>query len=297
MASQDERAALEARVYSRAGAADPRVERVDPVSGRTVLVSESEWRLLELDRSSGPATPSSAAHVGGAESGSRAGASSEAGSNTPAPVGRTPPRDDRSDLDRRRRAWVATGIVVGSLAAVGAIALALAPAPTTSDEHAPPRAGEPSATVRVVPAAPPAGGAIAGTADRVRGLGTMAAFRDPDLVPKMRDGLLDAAYPSARAALVLDADGPIEGVAVYAVSTPDRVGCLVARIGSAGMAAKCSGLRMLATDGLVLRTRVPIALVDGAVPGDGIAADGVDTDLLVAEWHADGTFLVERAPD
>ena len=41
---------LEARVYSRAGADEPRVERVDPMTGRTISVTESEWRLLEARR-------------------------------------------------------------------------------------------------------------------------------------------------------------------------------------------------------------------------------------------------------
>ena len=35
MAPDEARSELEARVYSRAGVAEPRVERLDPVTGRT----------------------------------------------------------------------------------------------------------------------------------------------------------------------------------------------------------------------------------------------------------------------
>ncbi|MRX42666.1 hypothetical protein [Agromyces kandeliae] len=290
MATQQERAALEARVYSRAGADDPRVERIDPATGRTLLVTESEWRLLELDRPTGGNASAGAPRGRAAPGGAPRSTRSDAASPAPHP-------GHRASAPPRRRAAGVAAIAAGLLAVAAIAANAAGPSHGTPDGATPAPTHEPEVTVLVVPAAPPAGGAIAGTADRVRGLGTMAAFHDPDLVPEVRDGWLEAAYPSARSALILDRDGPIAGVAVYAVSKPNGVGCLVARMGTSGMASNCAALRMLASDGLSLQTRVPVGLAADGVLGDGIAAEAADSDLLVAEWHADGTFLVARVPD
>ena len=43
------RSELEARVYSRSGSVEPRVARFDPASGRVLELTESEWRLLEIE--------------------------------------------------------------------------------------------------------------------------------------------------------------------------------------------------------------------------------------------------------
>ncbi|MGR0320008.1 hypothetical protein [Agromyces sp. ZXT2-3] len=87
----------------------------------------------------------------------------------------------RSREPRSRRS---AGVTVLVIAAAG-LAVAVGPSLGLPGGSSTPTA--PAVTVRIVPAAPHAGGAIAGTADRGRGLGTMAAFRDPDLVPKVRD--------------------------------------------------------------------------------------------------------------
>ncbi|RXZ50114.1 hypothetical protein, partial [Agromyces binzhouensis] len=57
MSIDEERAQLRERVYSRAGADDPRFERLDPETGRTLLLTDSEWRLLELDRRAAAPAP------------------------------------------------------------------------------------------------------------------------------------------------------------------------------------------------------------------------------------------------
>lgn len=84
---------------------------------------------------------------------------------------------------------------------------------------------------------------------------------------------------------------------MYAVSKPNGVACLIARMGTAGAAAQCVDLRMLASDGLLLRTRIPAELVVDGELGEGIAARAADTDLLAAEWRADGSFVVALIPD
>ncbi|GAA2039405.1 hypothetical protein GCM10009819_25640 [Agromyces tropicus] len=276
MSIDEERTELRERVYSRAGADDPRFERVDPVTGRTLLLTDSEWRLLELDRrAAASATPeASAAH------------------RAAAPAGTRPPRPP-SDTRRRRplAARAATLVAVGLAAIVAGGAAGPGDPQPTAPAHGP------AVTATVVPVAPPAAGAIAGPADLARRPGPMGAFLDPALRADPLPAWLELAFPGARAARVLGPDGPIDAVAVYAVATTGHSGCLVARIGARGMAVNCTGLWALAAEGLSLRTRIPAELATGHRGGDGILTVDSAVDVLAAEWQPDGTFRIARRPE
>ena len=159
--------------------------------------------------------------------------------------------------------------------------------------------GNPAVEVIIAPRAPAAAGAIAGpaAADLAPGAGTMAVFLDPNQARGSLPGWLEEAIPSSRVAQLTSPGDPIAGVGTYAVTTPDLVACLIARIEAAQMIWSCASIRELATDGMVLRAAIPEGLGSGLDPdGDGISGDAARTDLLVVEWHADGTFRIAREP-
>jgi hypothetical protein len=263
-------------------------------------LTDSEWRLLEFERFS--------AGVGGAR---RVGA---VGSPTPtrrtesAGAGGTNVHDGPSDgasgaprgepLRRHRVALLA--LVAAAAPIVGALVVAALGAPdlvvpTPSDES-----GHAVIEVTVAPRAPAAAGAIAGppAADpHHHEVGTLAVFLDPDRTRGSLPGWLEESIPSSRVAQLTSPDGPIAGVGTYAVTTPDLVACLIARIEASQMIWSCATVRELATDGMVLRTAIPEGLGSGLDPdGDGISGDAARIDLLVVEWHADGTFRIAREP-
>ena len=330
MSSEQERTELEARVFSRAGADDPRTEHVDPATLRVLLMTDSEWRLLEFDRFSagvggarrvraaGPPAPTlrtEPARAGGTNTheGPHGGAGHGAvplggpGNNAhDSPRGGrghgARPLDGspaRGPLRRRHVALLALVAAAAAIAAALVVAALGAPAlvaPARSDER-----GDAVVDVTIVPRAPAAAGSIAGPraadAHHHHDVGTLAVFLDPDRTRGSLPGWLEKAIPSSRVAQLASPTGPIAGVGIYAATTPDRIACLIARIEAAEMIWSCAPVPELATDGMVLRTAIPEGLGSGLDPdGDGISGDAGRTDLLVVEWHADGTFRIAREP-
>jgi len=283
VALDDARSELEARVYSRAGADEPRVERFDPETGVTLVVSESEWMLLQADRAmraaAGEGVPSPVSvhqqeAAGGP--GGPGGADIRPGSTDAAPA-------------RRRRPATATIVaaVVGLAAGAALVAgglwavrtagrapvleLAFTPAPTASEMLA-------DETLYSAPA--------------------MEVFRDPSRDPGSLPTWLREVFPDARVArLVASADGPIPGVSVYAATTDYTTACLIVRLDASGMVWNCRPIRDVLDEGMRLHASIPANLgTDADLDGDGISGDASSTDLLTVDWHADGTFDVRRTP-
>jgi hypothetical protein len=303
MAHDDETMSeLRARVYSRRGASDPRVERVDPVTGRTLAVTESEWALLQAQRAerarADMAAPSraagqteGAAHVGEpggpvgrrsapgrAEADARAGADADAGSGADHQV---PPARRRIELTR-----LGAG-AVGAVAGGAIIALALGALPLP--------AGGPASEVAITPTPTPSA-ELPGLVP-VPESAALGVFRDPERATGALRGRLGRAFPDARVAGLLPAEAPFPGASVYAVIPQESTACLVVVLEANGMIWNCSSMERVARAGLSLRAPVPTDLdsgVDG--DGDGVAGSWSRTDLIEVEWRTDGTFVVRREP-
>ncbi|WP_353816640.1 hypothetical protein [Agromyces sp. SYSU T00266] len=285
MASDDERRnQLLARVYSRTGQDEPRTEHVDPSTGEPRWASDSEWELFELEGRA--AVPEHGGDATSARTGPRAAPAAVAD-----PVGPAASAAPLGDRHRRRRpavvASIAAALTVAAIPAAWASwssRSATVPADTVVELSIAPRAPVPAQAAARIGAGEPA-----------RGRGAMAVFQDPERSRGSLPGWLEATFPSSRVAQVLGPDGPIPGVGVYAVTTADRVGCLIVRIEAKRMVWDCTAVGTLVSDGLVMRTAIPAGLGSGDDPdGDGISGDAAVTDVLVAEWHTDGTFRIAR---
>lgn len=276
MAQDDARSELEARVYSRAGAAEPRVERLDPVTGRTIVVTESEWLLLQADRAAAAA----------ASAGSASGDSDAPDADAPAfgpPDGGA--RGEPAESLRRRRIRSVEAALIGLVVGAGLVAgwlfvgwaagrapavdVTITPSPTASEMLA-------DETLYSAPA--------------------MEVFRDPSRDPGSLPTWLREVFPDARVArLVASADGPIPGVSVYAATTDYTTACLIVRLDASGMVWNCRPIRDVLDEGMRLHASIPANLgTDADLDGDGISGDASSTDLLTVDWHADGTFDVRR---
>lgn len=271
MALDEARSELEARVYSRAGADEPRVERVDPVTGRTIVVSESEWLLLQSDR---------AALAPSGDGGSRP---------ADAPTGEPPDHGDGAfgaTGARRPRGTTVRAALFGFVVGLGLIAgwlwigwiagrapaveVAITPAPTAAEMLAD---------------------------ETLYSAAALEVFRDPARDPGSLPSWLRDVFPDARVARLVAADGPMPGVSVYAATTDYTTACLIVRLEANGMVWNCRSLDDVLDRGMTLRAPVPANLgSDDDADADGISGDASRTDLVTVEWHADGTFAVDRTP-
>jgi hypothetical protein len=310
MAFDERRDQLLARVYSREGVGQPRTEHVDPATGDLVSVTDSEWELLEYERrharrrageASGRTTPGArtpGAQAPGAQRLPAAGSATASASfltaasepmpaAAPAPAAASGTPISPGPARARRIAIVAVAVATLLLTAT-------APAWLPGANR-----DEPTIQISVTPRAPVPVGKTSGVrgGEQARGLGTMAVFRDPEHARGSLPGWLEPVFPSGRVVQLVGPDGPIMGVGVYAATTSDLIACLIARIEAAQMVWSCTSVRELAADGLVLRTPIPEGLGSGGDPdGDGVSGDAARSDLLIAEWHPDGTFLITREP-
>lgn len=277
---------LEARVYSRAGADEPRVERVDPMTGRTISVTESEWRLLEARRARVARADEAAREVAdaGIDSGGMAGdPHSEAVrsvTRSAAPATSPPPTN-------RRRApgllgAAAVGMLVGGALVAGWLVLGDAVQQ------------EPTVDAVVTPTPFPE---LLGT-EQVPGGTAFDVFRDAGLRGGTLPAGLDEFFPAERVARLLRQEGPIRGTDVYAAVSYDELACLIVRLDPNGIVANCTSVERVRRGGLTLRAAIPSGIGSGRDPdGDGVAGDASRSDLLVVEWQADGTFRITRNPD
>lgn len=273
MADEVKRSELEARVYSRAGADEPRVERVDPLTGRTISVTDSEWLLLQADRerarqaaraepSPTPEPAASAAPSGSLET----------------PVGRSPPRPRSGRVSAP--AFALAGVLAGAAIAAAwswggdlaarapEVAVAITPSPVHGLESA---------------AGLPPGAAL-------------DVFRDPDRVNGSLPGWLNEIFPVTRVSQLVGPEAPIRGAGVYAAMSHDAIACLIVRLEANGMVWNCTSVERLVEAGMTMRTPIPAGLGGGRdEDGDGIAGDASRVDLLVVEWNADGSFEITRS--
>lgn len=273
MAPDDARSELEARVYSRAGAAEPRVERVDPVTGRTLIVSESEWLLLQADRAARSSSPSSSGGAGVRPADPSTSDPSDHGGESFG-AGRSRP------LESVRDGLV--GFVVGLALVIGWLVISWA-------------AGRaPAVDVAITPA-PTAAEMLAD--ETLYSAAALEVFRDPARDPGSLPAWLRDVFPDSRVARLVAADGPMPGVSVYAATTGYTTACLIVRLEANGMVWNCRPMEELLDRGLTLRAPIPANLgSDGDADADGISGDASRIDLLTVEWHADGTFTVNRTP-
>jgi hypothetical protein len=268
---------LEARVYSRAGADEPRVERVDPSTGRTISVTESEWRLLEARRD----------RVGRSDEPARGdGAAVSDTARSVAPSVESARVPSTSATSRRRGpgllAAAGVGMLVGGALVGGWLVLGDAVQQ------------EPTVDAVVTPTPFPE---LLG-AEQVPGGAAFDVFRDIGLRGGTLPAGLDEFFPAERVARLLRQEGPIRGTDVYAGVSYDDLACLIVRLDPNGIVANCTSVERVRRGGLTLRAAIPSDIGSGRDPdGDGVAGDASRTDLLVVEWQADGTFRIARNPD
>lgn len=272
MIGQARRSELEARVYSRAGADDPREEHFDPISGRRVWVTDGEWELFQDGRAAAALRQRNEDHA-------------------PDPAMPAPPGDGGGEvadppIPRRRsgpRRVSASVVVLAGMLAGAALVAASTWVGDLSHRS-------PDVQVAITPTpAPDSNGwhAPLGAA--------FDAFRDPGRSSGSLPGWLTDLFPASRVAQLVGPTAPVRGAGVYAVVSSSAIACLVVRLDAAGMVWNCTSLEHVAADGMTLRMPIPAGLATGRDDdGDGIAGDAVHSDLLVVEWHADGTFLITR---
>lgn len=273
MADELKRSELEARVYSRAGADEPRVDRLDSLTGRTISVTESEWRLLQVDRAragqAARAEPSVASEP----------SASAAPSGSPEPSAgrsRSRPPSGRVSASAFALAGVLAGAAIAGAWSWGGDLATRAPAVTVTITPSPMRGLDSAAGL-------PPGAAL-------------DVFRDPDRVNGSLPGWLNQIFPVARVAQLIGPEAPIGGAGVYAAMSHDAIACLIVRLEANGMVWNCTSVERLIGAGMVLRTPIPAGLGGGRdEDGDGIAGDAARTDLLVVEWNADGSFEITRS--
>jgi len=271
----DVRSELESRVYSRSGSEEPRVARYDHASGRVLELTESEWRLLEIERAR----------------------LSESESRPPALDGRpdaepTEPTAADASSTRRRRftplAAGAIGIVVG--AGLFAAWLGVSEAVTR----------QPGFEVTITPA--PA-------ADADTSLPADAAldyFRDPrrgnGVLPfDGMSGWLNEIFELSGVARIVGPDGPAPGVTVYAAvsvnsaASRDGISCLIVKLETNGMVWNCTSLEHMLERGMTMNAAIPRGVGTRTdQDGDGVMGRASETDVLTVEWRPDGTFVVTR---
>ena len=277
------RAELEARVYSRSGSIEPRIARFDEASGRVLELTESEWRLLEIE----------SARVSEAE--------------TPPPGRGVKPDDaDPSELSsteleprRRRRltplAAGGIGVAVGAglLAAWLGLGEAVGRPPAFDVTIVPTPTADPGTAL-------PAGAALDFFRDARRGNGVLPG---DGVFP----GWLNETFERSGVARVVGPDGPAAGVTVYAAisvsaavsndpSVPrNGTACLIVTLETSGMVWNCTSLERVLTRGMTMNATIPRGVGTRTdQDGDGVMGTASRIDLLTVEWRPDGTFVVSR---
>jgi hypothetical protein len=269
----DERSELEARVYSRAGADEPRVERVDPLTGHLVQVTESEWRLLLSDR--GRAARARADAAAGSETGVGGRPETEVDD-----TGESPPSHAASPVDRWRTAGaLATGLVAGAL---------IVGAPVWVNESL---GRSPAVEVAITPAPDRRIAELAGLPDEP----ALDVFRDPEARNRALPAWLQDVFPSAHVAELIGPGEELPGAMVYAVVPRESVACIIVPLEPNGGVWNCTSMERVVRRGLTMNAPLPANLgSDADRDGDGVTGDPSRSELLTVEWHADGSFLITR---
>lgn len=122
-------------------------------------------------------------------------------------------------------------------------------------------------------------------------------FRDPELSGAFLPGWLNAVFPDSTTAQLTEATESVPGASVYAAVSHDEIACIIIGLESNGMDWNCTSVERVVANGMSLRTLIPADLASGTDrDGDGVSGELSRTDLLVVDWHVDGTFVVSRTP-
>lgn len=268
----DERSELQARVYSRAGADEPRIERVDPVTGHVVHATESEWRLLLSDRElAARASDSGAANTG---RGADGGAVTEADRTA-----------EPGALAVSRRHCRPT---IGSLAAGLVVGAALVGTSVWANESV---GRSPAVEVAITPMPDRRIAELAGLPSEA----ALDIFRDPEARNRALPAWLQDVFPLARVAELIGPGEELPGAMVYAVVPRDSVACILVPLEPNGGVWNCTSMERVVRRGLIMHAPLPANLgSDADRDGDGVTGDPSRSDLLTVEWRADGSFLITR---
>lgn len=291
--ASENRAALVARVYSRAGQDEPLEEHVDPETGEAILVRNSEWRLLEHDAAAAATAAAAGAPITDA---GKTPESTRAATPTSAHTVDTAEGENAPAPRIRRRlpiiSAVALGVVAGAATVLGVRAVAMS---STSGAEA---ANAPAVVHTLVPGA---------DADYYASNATMAVkaptsktfdvFRDP--------GTDDATFPDwmrrqfalEKVATVYLPPAGHRDVHVYAATAGSSIACLILLVPSNGMTWRCDSVDQVIAGGLTVSAPVPPDLpVGGNGDPDRVNATLPPALTFGARWLPDGSFRMTEAP-
>jgi len=270
----DARSELEARVYSRAGADEPRSERVDPLTGHIILVTESEWRLLLADRERAERERAEREHDrdrDGAAGREPDAAAARHAESSASPAGR---------LRERRRILSA----MGAGAVIGALLVGASLWAGSLD-------GAPTVEVAIAPVPDRRIAAIAGVPPEA----AFDIFRDPEMRNRALPPWLQDVFPLAHVAELIGPGEELPGAMAYAVVPRDTTACIIVPLEPNGGVWNCTSTERVVRRGMTMHAPIPADLgSDPDLDGDGVTGDPSRSDLLTVEWHADGTFLITR---
>lgn len=279
-----QRALAREQVYSRQGQQEDPGEFTDPVTGRTVLLRASEWRLLQLERELARRAERSDAAT--AEAGT-------AGAREPGPVpeetsaqgaadaGAATSAQGRPDGRRLiRRSWVpfGVGLIVGVLAALSTTGILRVPDLALFGARPAEQTPTPSTM----------------TDDDTALLNVFGSAGAEDGPRASLPAVLEKSFaPDDVAIVFLPANGNT-GTRVYAARRDTSQLCLVAVIPSQQLAMNCGELAEVARGGLTLH----FWLTDGLQQARSLLGDNVDitASMATVSWNPDGTFSITQTP-
>ena len=281
----DDRRRLLERVYSRAGAAEEPEDHVDPVSGRTVRMTPSQWALDEYDRahapheqSDGPDDAASGATGDGMSSAGDASTDASSAGGSVAGPGH-PVRRKRLTLPSLAAAG---GLVLGVALTIG-VESSLGSAPLTPPASTQSATGPGADAATTGPGGVLSGGPGDGEGDEGATLVAVTEFfaNTPgvdNLPPNVTKGFDATSFHEVAGTVVMQ-----ESSAIYAARRLDDEYCLVA-VTDAGRAAEtCGTLDDLTRRGLTLTKDV-----SRDIDGRPLA--------VTVTWQTDGTISWDAMP-
>ncbi|THG35526.1 hypothetical protein E6C70_05650 [Glaciibacter flavus] len=284
----DIRAALVARVYSRAGQDEPLEEHVDPLSGEPIMLRRSEWMLLEHDHRAAARPANEPEDV--------------AETTEPGAASSAPALDDAADAAAvtapriRRRlpliSAVALGVVVGVVLVLGVRAVAMS---TSSGAEA---AGAPAIVHTLVPGEDARSWASDATmAVKAPASPAFDVFRDPGHDDDTFPDWLRRQFALDKVASVYLPQKGERDVQVYAATAGSSIACLILLVPSNGMTWRCDSDDHVIAGGMRVSAPVPPDLpVGGNGDPDRINATLPPAQTFSARWMTDGSFRMTESP-
>jgi hypothetical protein len=278
-----ERALARDRVYSREGQQEVQSEYADPVTGRTVSLRASEWRLLQLEREldrraardAGTAGSDDPDHALGSRQSSGIGAAPGTAADAGVAASAWSRPDGRHRL-RRSALPFGIGLLVGVMAALA----------TTGVLRAPDVA---------MFGAGPAEQTQTQTPGDYRALLSVFSREEPESRTEPRlPAVLESSFAADDVAIVFLPTNGNTGTRVYAARRDASQLCLVAVIPTQQLAVNCGELVDVARGGLSLH----FWLTDGLQQARSLLGDNVDitASMATVSWNPDGTFGITQTP-